>query len=690
MALGFGSLEIARSGLYVNERGLFVTGQNISNVNTPGYSRQQAMIGTSGYHNTYKYQLGLGADIEKIRQIRHSFLDTMARKEMEPLGYWETRQKTYLDVQTILGEPIGDGLQKVMNQFWDSWQELSKDPSSLTVRATVRQRGETLAYYINHIGSQLDKLQSDMNTEFQVRINEINDITKNIAALNQQISQAEAVGDSANDYRDQRNLQIDRLCKLVDCRVSEGADGQVDIIIGGNFIVSRNQAELITAVGNKGGSMFTAAAIHNGTIPLPIEGGILKGLLDSRGDVTGAKGSVDNGSVYDKIDLVFAFNTNDTSDKRDQLAAEIQEIVKGYTNKGIGVRLGFVAFNETGTTSPTQFVSSTLNANGVYEPDISAFLSTTTGINSITFNGSSTVGGKVADALKNAQLAAENADDANGWKNAARQIVVLSDSEVDGAGVKALTNEFMAKNTNTLVIAGDTSKDDLSGLAEATGDRFISSAGLSAEGLQAAISESVRNSVYGDLKNTGSIIPDIRKQLNLLVSAIAREVNALQRSGMTLGNASKNGMDFFVAINNDYPLEMGNIQLNSNLSDLNNIVASANPASGDNTIALKIANLKTQSLLGNVGEVQSIDEFYQALIQGVGQGGAEAEKVGEGQRNLVNSIESQRLSISSVSMDEEMTMMLKYQFAYGASARVLNVLDEMYESIISRLGLVGR
>ena len=178
MAIGFASYEIARSGLFVSERNLNVTGHNIANVNTTGYVRQQAILKDAGYQTLLGpngvQQIGMGSGVQEIRQIRHSFLDNIYRQENTTLGYWETRSKAFQDVQAIMGEPMGNGLQDVLNQFWDSWQELSKEPDSLTVRALVRQRGEALSDHINHLGTQLDKLQNDLNSELQVRIDEVN------------------------------------------------------------------------------------------------------------------------------------------------------------------------------------------------------------------------------------------------------------------------------------------------------------------------------------------------------------------------------------------------------------------------------------------------------------------------------------------------------------------------------------
>jgi flagellar hook-associated protein 1 FlgK len=318
MAVGFSSYEIARSGLFVNERGLFVTGHNLSNVNTSGYVRQQAVIATAQYiTEPSKYgilQYGLGADIQQIRQIRHTFLDNIYRQENTTLGYWEARNKTFEDIQAILGEPMSSGLQSVMNQFWDSWQELSKEPDSLTVRALVRQRAEALVHHFNHLGAQLDKLQTDLNSEVRVRIEEVNQITEQIAKLNLAILRNEVSGDTANDYRDQRNTLVDRLSKLVNAEVTEMQDGQLDITVGGYILVTKGQHTRVSAGESRPGMIFNSMKLEGTDIVVPLRSGIIKGLMESRGEVPGAKGSILNGTPNTKADIVFVVDVSDSSD----------------------------------------------------------------------------------------------------------------------------------------------------------------------------------------------------------------------------------------------------------------------------------------------------------------------------------------------------------------------------------------
>lgn len=484
--MGFGSFEIARSGLFVSERGLFVTGHNIANASTPGYVRQQAMIASAPYTTLpSKYglqQVGMGADIEQIRQIRHTFLDNTYRQENILLGYWEARNKTFNDVQAILSEPMGNGLQDTLNQFWASWQELSKEPNSLTTRALVRQRGEALVRNINHTGDQLDKLQSDLNSEIRVRIDEINQLTDQVAKLNSTVLKYEISGDSANDYRDQRNSIIDRLTKLANIDVTEEPNGSLSITLGGYFLVNKDKNTNLYAGQNADSELFYVPMIEGTELEVPVKSGTLKGLMDSRGNAT--------------------------------------ETVK-----------------------------------------------------------------------------------------------------------------------------------------------------------------------------TSNIVSELKKQLNTLVQTLVQEVNNLHRSGKTLDNPPKDGDDFFTLIKPGLPLEMGNIRLNPIFSDtngLNNIVASVDGSVGENSIALKMANLRRSPFIAVSGGMVSLDEYYQSIILDVGNKGTEASRLYQSQAVLVKSADSNRQAIAGVSMDEEMTNMMKYKFAYDASSRAINVIDEMMEIIISRMGLVGR
>lgn len=710
MAVGFSSYDIARSGLYVSERGLAVTGHNLSNVDTVGYTRQQAMIETSHYITDYgkngkMFQYGLGADIQETRQIRHTFLDNIYRQENTSLGYWETRSKTFQDVEAILNDPMGDGLQEVMNQFWDSWQELTKTPESLTTRAVVRQRGQALTYYFNHIGTQLDKLQADLNSEIKVRVDEVNDITGQLAKLNYKIATEEIGGDAANDYRDQRNVLLDRLSKLCDADVLEMQDGQVDVTLGGYYLVSKGTSTNLYVEANPKHGEYFYPMLQGTNTEVNIKGGILKGLLESRGEVPGIKGSYENGTPKEKVDITFAIDTSYGSgtgadEYLSKLRDTIDEYVAGLKNSGVDFNIRFVSMG----------AGSTVFNGAVYDRDnIDAFINDTAGLDALCSEAGDT------DASFGALISTLEGLNAGGGfrEDTAKAVFVLTNESVDGndgtpAEAADYINRLNAIGMRTSVVTG---KDYFSSgvgnttsgkpemgwntIAAGTGGTVFDIGAENFNNVVEFVNADTRRAVNansGNIPISKNIVSDVKIKLNAMLSGLCKEINYLQKSGFTLDGQP--GVNFFEPIDDLFPIQMGNIKLSDALlsdNGLNNIVTSDDKdAKGGNNIARLIANLRDQDIMTDVTGVVSIDEYYRAVILDIGNGGSEALKTAENQTTIVQSVDQQRSSISGVSMDEEMANMMKFKFAYDASSRVLNIIDSMVENVIMSMGKVGR
>ena len=641
MGVSFASYEIARSGLMVNDRGLYVTGHNIANDNTPGYVRQQAKIKNGPVETVLTraglVQMGLGADIQEIRQIRHTFLDNIYRQVNTTLGYWETRQKTYVDLQAIMAEPMESGLQIVLSRFWDAWQELAKEPDSLTVRALVRQRSEALVQQINHLGAQLDRLQNDLNTEIIVRIDEINEITREIAKLNVTILKNEVSGDTASDYRDRRNTLIDRLTKLIKVDVLEMQDGQVDITLGGYFLVQKGVSTDLYAAERKPGDNFYVARLAGTNIEVPIKSGILKGLMESRGEVSGAIGSYENGTPNTKADVVFYVDTGAMS------VDDINERVNAYRNEleKRGMDLNVVVMD---VASADGFEAAVQNTSGLRnDANNHAFFITNGSLDS--------------DKLKSLQKE---------LGNQGMTASVITDAPSNWA---VLTGSF----DGTMYSLADFSVD------------------TDAASFNSLMNDMVYNTnMYVSTNSSLNILSDIKKRLNALVNVMMREINYLHKSGLNIKDPPEYGEDLFVVINPAKPLEMGNIRLNPNLEDLSVIAVSGTGMKGDNAIALQIANLRNKAMIRDNTGLVSLDDYYQNIILNIGNYGADAARIAESQGKLVEAADAQRTAITGVSMDEEMTNMLKFKFAYDAASRVLNIIDSMIETVVNRLGLAGR
>jgi flagellar hook-associated protein 1 FlgK len=180
------------------------------------------------------------------------------------------------------------------------------------------------------------------------------------------------------------------------------------------------------------------------------------------------------------------------------------------------------------------------------------------------------------------------------------------------------------------------------------------------------------------------IISSVRKMLNAVVNILAREVNSLHSSGKTL-NGKEGGL-FFEPIESNIPMEMGNIKISDSIKDLNNIVASVTDNNGDNVIAHKISSLRNKDIMESFTQVLSVDSYYQHIILRIGNIGNEALKTTQNQRSLVLAADNDRQSTMGVSLDEEMSNMIKFKYAYNAATKTIGVINEMLDTLINRTG----
>ncbi len=243
-----GSLSTALSALRASESALNTTAHNLTNVNTDGYVRQQVLIKESNYihignSGTSTMSVGLGTDIQSIRQVRDIFLDQSYREESGRQGFYEATATAIDEIETILGETEGESFSKILDDLWTSINELSKHPDGLETRGSFVQNAVIFVEKANLIMNQLNDYQRNVNTEITDQINRINTIGKEINMLNDTISKAELAGGNANDFRDLRNKLLDELSTMVSVKYREDKDGallvsieNVPFVIKGDYV----------------------------------------------------------------------------------------------------------------------------------------------------------------------------------------------------------------------------------------------------------------------------------------------------------------------------------------------------------------------------------------------------------------------------------------------------------------------
>jgi flagellar hook-associated protein 1 FlgK len=282
----FGGLSIGLSGAWAQQKALDVTGHNISNVNTPGYARQgithasatPSRYGQSG--NGTMMTVGTGVDVQDIRQYRDYFLDQKLKRENQELGYWDAKKSSIEELETIFNDNSEDGLQTVMDDFWNSWSQLSKPGGGLTARSLVKESAIAFVETVKNLDAMLLNYRKNRNNEIKENVDRLNTIASNIAELNYDIKRIEGSGVVANDARDQRDALVNELSKLVKIQVIEGTT--YNIAVEGLLVVAGENSTSIAAVPDMSANGYYSLKWGNTMENVDISGGSIKALIESR------------------------------------------------------------------------------------------------------------------------------------------------------------------------------------------------------------------------------------------------------------------------------------------------------------------------------------------------------------------------------------------------------------------------
>lgn len=288
---GFFGIEIARRALQTSQQALDVTAHNIANANTPGFTRQRVIQGaTPAFPAPYwnrpliQGQMGTGVQVQSVQRVRDSYFDGQIRRENQSLGGWEVTKNNLEQIETIFNEPSDGGLLNIMGQFWSSWQELSKNPESISTRTGVLETGRLLATTFNQLDSKLGRIQDNVNEQVAVKVSEINSLARRISEINRGVLRVKAYGSEPNDLLDERDLLIDKLSRLVDVKLADLDTGATSIFINGSQLVSEYGYSELEVVSNPGNGFYDVKWKASG-IATAIYGGEVKALIDTR-DIT--------------------------------------------------------------------------------------------------------------------------------------------------------------------------------------------------------------------------------------------------------------------------------------------------------------------------------------------------------------------------------------------------------------------
>ena len=280
----YGVLQTGTQALSAQQKGIEITGHNIANVNTPGYSRQTVNMQANAPTMTSQGLVGTGVNARDSKRVYDGFVGTQIDNENEDLGRWDA-QKTALErVEIILNESSDSGLNKTMGEFWNAWQDLVNDPSGSVERIALLGSAETLAFEFQNTYNNFSPLQNDLDLSIATTVDEINLKTAEIANLNQKIMEAEGGGSHANDFRDARDLAVKDLSLMVDVISFEESSGSMNVSLndGSSLVSGSNASTLSTMISDSGHRDVVWASDPTMSINSKITGGKLKGWIEVR------------------------------------------------------------------------------------------------------------------------------------------------------------------------------------------------------------------------------------------------------------------------------------------------------------------------------------------------------------------------------------------------------------------------
>lgn len=637
-------LDSAISGLLASQRSLATTSHNISNVNTEGYSRQRVELVAREAQFRGAGYIGSGVEASTISRITDQFITTQLRTSTT--GASEIN--AFLTLASRVDDTLANtetGLSPSLQNFFASIQDVNDLPSSSTAREVMLSEAESLASRFQFLDSRLTDLVNEVKIQLNEDINDINTLAKSIADINERIVAATgaASGQPPNDLLDQREGLILNLAELVSVTTLEQADGSMNVFIGNGqpLVINKTASELSISETYEGHYEVSLGGPFNSSIITDsINGGSLGGQLNFQSQMLEpARNSLGR----------LAIGLAETFNDQHRLGVSLDgDVGTDFFSVGVPSVIGLGAAPNT--------ISSTITDPGL-----------------------------------------------------------LSDSDYslsfEGGNIYTLTR--LSDNTTTAINTGGASpytSPEIDGMTltitagAATNDEYIIRPTINgASDISVAISDPRKIAVAGPLKgseatnangiptNTGtSKISDVSittatgvpltADITLTFDAANNRFNISSPPGGTLAydSATENsGKEFIIASAGNATFTLSGFPQDGDAF----VIQNNNGLDGDNRNGLLLSGLQTERFLLNGSA--SYQESYGQLVADVGTTTRQSEISSSALGVLLDQTTEARESVSGVNLDEEAANILKFQQAYTASAQMITVADELFQTLMN-------
>jgi len=291
----FGSLSIAVRSLLAQLGALNATANNLSNLNTLGYSRQVAILTEPPPRVTERISIGNGVDFEGVQSVRDSILELRIDQETQQQNRLKSFVSSMNQVQSLFNETEGAGLSEAINRLFNSFQELSANPTHVPARQVVISAAQNLASAFRETGQQLRTIQERVDQEVRQAVAEINLDTTQLASLNQPVASLQGESEQAGRLEHQRYSVLNRLSKLVDVVVTHSGDGSLTVTTSNGLPLVAGAQSFALRTGADASTGFQNIFSQGTDVTSNFTGGQLAGLLEARDQaISSAISDLDN------------------------------------------------------------------------------------------------------------------------------------------------------------------------------------------------------------------------------------------------------------------------------------------------------------------------------------------------------------------------------------------------------------
>ncbi|MBD9654426.1 MULTISPECIES: flagellar hook-associated protein FlgK [unclassified Pseudomonas] len=671
-------LNIGLSGLAANKTSLAVTGHNITNINTPGFSRQDTIQATRTPEFSGAGYIGSGTSLVDIRRSYSEFLTTQLRSSTA-LSSDVKAYKSQIDQLDALLAGSTTGVTPSLQKFFSSLQTAAEDPSNLPARQLVLSEAEGLSRRFNTVYDRLNEQNSFANKQMGAVTEQINRLSSSIASLNDSIAIAQSNGSQPNDLLDAREEALRQLSTFVGVNVVAQNDGTQNVFIGSGqpLVIGNNAARLEVVPGandpNRSEIQFIVGASRQ-TITTQVTGGELGGILRYREE------------VLDK-----------TFNSLGRLALSISDQVNSQLGQGldlkgqVGTKL-FGDFNEESLARLRVLPSTTNSSNASPVLNISNSSLLTTSDYRLEFDGTNYSARRLSDnqpmtVTQNPAGTLSFQDSAG--RNQGFQVVL-------GTPAPAAGDSFVLQPTRIGASTMSTVLDQADQLAFAAPVR--AEANLQNRG-NGVISQPTLQS------NGSNIDPAALKAafppITLTYDSAAGNFTGLP-AGATLTRVDNKGQPITPAPTPLFtPGQQNTFQLTLVDGTSVNMSLSGRPENGDrfnigfnqngvsdNRNALALVGLQSKQVVGvdptvtGIATGSSFTDSYGDLIERVGTLTAQARQDNDATGAILKQAQDNRDSLSAVNLDEEAANLIKFEQYYNASAQVIQVARSLFDTLI--------